>query len=72
MPNAQTSDLIVNLPYIAASIAVHLIGNFAPIQKKNIMNFKSTDIEATNWFKLQISIQSTILQFEAQIYKYCS
>lgn len=30
MPKDQTSDLMVNLPYRAASGAVHLMGNFAP------------------------------------------
>jgi len=30
MPKDQTSDLMVNLPYSAASGAVHLMGNFAP------------------------------------------
>lgn len=30
IPNDHTSDLIVNLPYSAASGAVHLIGNLAP------------------------------------------
>lgn len=29
-PNDHTSDLMVNLPNIAASGAVHLMGNFAP------------------------------------------
>ena len=31
MPNDQTSDLIVKRLYIAASGAVHLMGNFAPV-----------------------------------------
>ena len=30
IPNDQTSDLIVNRPYIAASGDVHLMGNLAP------------------------------------------
>lgn len=30
MPKDQTSDLMVNLPYRAASGAVHLMGNLAP------------------------------------------
>ncbi len=30
IPKDQTSDLMVNFPYRAASGAVHLIGNFAP------------------------------------------
>ena len=30
MPKLQTSDLMVKRRYIAASGAVHLIGNFAP------------------------------------------
>lgn len=38
IPKDQTSDFIVNLPYSAASGAVHLIGNFAPerIQKLSV------------------------------------
>ena len=30
-PNDHTSDLMVNFPYSAASGAVHLMGNFAPV-----------------------------------------
>ena len=30
MPNDQTSDLMVNFPYRAASGAVHFMGNLAP------------------------------------------
>lgn len=33
IPNDHTSDLIVNLPYRAASGAVHLMGNFAPKER---------------------------------------
>lgn len=32
IPKDHTSDLIVNLPYRAASGAVHLMGNFAPAE----------------------------------------
>jgi len=31
MPNDQTSDLMVNLFIVAASGAVHFIGNLAPV-----------------------------------------
>lgn len=34
IPYDQTSDFIVNLWYIAASGAVHLIGNFVPVIEK--------------------------------------
>lgn len=33
IPKDHTSDLIVNLPYRAASGAVHLMGNFAPAER---------------------------------------
>lgn len=33
IPKDHTSDLIVNLPYRAASGAVHLMGNFAPVER---------------------------------------
>lgn len=33
IPKDHTSDFIVNLPYNAASGAVHLIGNFAPNER---------------------------------------
>lgn len=33
IPNDHTSDLMVNLPYRAASGAVHLMGNFAPAER---------------------------------------
>lgn len=35
IPKDHTSDLIVNLPYNAASGAVHLMGNFAPNERRN-------------------------------------
>lgn len=35
IPKDHTSDFIVNLPYNAASGAVHLMGNFAPNEKRN-------------------------------------
>lgn len=34
IPKDHTSDLIVNLPYRAASGAVHLMGNFAPVERR--------------------------------------
>lgn len=33
IPKDHTSDLMVNLPYRAASGAVHLMGNFAPAKR---------------------------------------
>jgi len=36
IPKLQTSDLMVKRPYIAASGAVHLIGNFAPEKAKKL------------------------------------
>ena len=35
MPYDHTSDLMVNLPYSAASGAVHLMGNLAPANRGN-------------------------------------
>lgn len=34
MPKDQTSDLMLNVPKLIASGAVHLMGNFAPGQMK--------------------------------------
>lgn len=34
-PKLHTSDLMVNLPYEAASGAVHLIGNLDPVKSKD-------------------------------------
>jgi len=37
IPYAQTSDFIVKLPNIAASGAVHFMGNLVPEEVKNIL-----------------------------------
>lgn len=53
MPKDHTSDFIVNLPYNAASGAVHLMGNFAPNERINETSSEQRQNQSTGW---QVSV----------------
>ena len=49
MPNDQTSDLMVKRPYMAASGAVHLMGNLAPVRDHKRKEERKRHTELKPW-----------------------